>query len=133
MFPVLSVSIVLITLALIAYTTGVWAERRQGTLAWWHVVAFAVGLACDAAGTFMMARTAMAGASATADMNPVLTAIMAWTGTLAIILMALHLGWAIATMVRGNEAAKTRFHRFSVVVWAIWLIPYISGMLAGMV
>jgi len=57
---------------------------------------------------------------------------MATTGTLAIALMAVHLGWAIVTMIRNNEASRRRFHRFSLVVWSIWLIPYVTGMLAAM-
>lgn len=132
MADVLGPSIVLITLALISYTTGVWAERWRGTLAWWHIGAFGVGLLCDASGSFLMARMAQSG-TVSAEMNPLLTSIMTVTGTLALGLMAVHLVWAIVTMVRGSEVAKARFHRFSVVVWAIWLVPYFSGMLAGMV
>jgi hypothetical protein len=25
-----------------------------------------------------------------------------------------------------------KFHRYSLVVWLIWLIPYFGGMIAGM-
>ena len=103
----LAASIVLITAALIAYTTGVWAEHRSSTLTWWHVIAFGVGLTCDASGTTMMAVTAATGVHTRVDRNPALAGIMATTGTLAILLMALHLAWAIvtwcaATMRRGN-------------------------------
>jgi uncharacterized repeat protein (TIGR03987 family) len=128
----LAASIVLITLALGFYTTGVWAEHRSGTLTWWHVVAFGVGLTCDASGTTIMAVSAASGTPTHVDRNPVLEGIMATTGTLAIALMALHLGWAIITMIRNNEASRRRFHRFSLVVWSIWLIPYVTGMLAAM-
>jgi len=125
-------SIVLITLALVAYTTGVWAEHRSGTLKWWHVIAFGVGLTCDASGTTVMAVTAVSGAPTHVDRNPLLEGVMATTGTLAIALMALHLGWAIVTMIRNNEATRRRFHQFSLVVWSIWLVPYVTGMLAAM-
>jgi uncharacterized repeat protein (TIGR03987 family) len=128
----LAASIVLITAALVAYTTGVWAEHRSGTLKWWHVVAFGVGLTCDASGTTMMAVTAATGVHTRVDRNPVLAGVMATTGTLAILLMALHLAWAIVTMVRNNDAARRRFHKFSLVVWSIWLVPYVTGMLAAM-
>jgi hypothetical protein len=30
---------------------------------------------------------------------------------------------------RGDAA---RFHRFSLIVWSIWLVPYVTGMLAAM-
>lgn len=127
-----TMSIVLITAALAAYTTGVWAEHKQGTLRWWHVAAFAVGLVCDASGTAVMATIASTGQVTRVSANPGLAGVMQVTGGLAILLMALHLAWAVVTMLRGNDAAKARFHKFSLVVWAIWLIPYITGMLAGM-
>ena len=128
----LTASIVLITSALIAYTTGVWAEHRSGTLRWWHVVAFGAGLTCDASGTAMMAVTA-----ASPMPRPASIATPCWPASwrrraLALALMALHLGWAIVTMIRNNEATRRRFHKFSLVVWSIWLVPYITGMLAAM-
>ena len=59
-------SFTLITLALVFYTLGVWAERVARDLKRWHVVAF-------------------------------------WTG----------------------------FHRYSLVVWCVWLVPYFGGMYLG--
>ena len=47
-------AIVIITLALVFYTVGVWGERVQGTLKPWHAGMFALGLACDATGTWLM-------------------------------------------------------------------------------
>ena len=125
-------SIVLITLALVFYTTGVWAEHRSGTLHWWHVISFGVGLTCDASGTTIMAVTVAEGTATHVDRNPLLAGIMATTGTVAIVLMAVHLAWAIVTMIRNNEATRRQFHKFSLVVWSIWLVPYITGMLAAM-
>ena len=55
----LPIAIVTITLALVCYSIGIWAERIQGTLKWWHAAFFAAGLAFDTAGTLMM--TAIAG------------------------------------------------------------------------
>jgi len=54
------------------------------------------------------------------------------TGITAIILMAVHAIWATITLIKGNEKSKRNFHKFSIVVWIIWLIPYISGMIFGM-
>jgi hypothetical protein len=34
--------------------------------------------------------------------------------------------------VRKDEKAITNFHKFSVVVWIIWLVPYLNGFFAGM-
>jgi len=33
--------------------------------------------------------------------------------------------------VRNVESEKHRFHRFSVVVWAIWLVPYLTGAIGA--
>lgn len=54
------------------------------------------------------------------------------TGLLAIILMIIHLGWAIITYVGKNENKLKQFNKFSVGVWLIWLIPYIMGLIIGM-
>ena len=108
-----------ISLALVFYTIDVFAERRSGTLKTSHLVFFYLGLACDTAVMSIIAR----GESA----NPAHAA----TGLLAIILMIIHAAWASVVLARKNRAAMESFHRFSVAVWTIWLIPYFCGMLMG--
>jgi uncharacterized repeat protein (TIGR03987 family) len=54
------------------------------------------------------------------------------TGVAAILLMIIHAIWATVVLVRKDERAIVNFHKFSVVVWAIWLIPYFSGVIMGM-
>lgn len=54
------------------------------------------------------------------------------TGTIAIILMIVHAIWATIVLVKNNEDSAKNFHRLSVAVWAIWLVPYILGMIIGM-
>ena len=58
--------------------------------------------------------------------------ILTVTGTIAILLMFVHASWAIWTYVKGSAEAKRHFNRFSIVVWCIWLIPYLIGMAVGM-
>lgn len=115
--------IVSITLALIFYTIGTWAERLQKTLKIWHVVFFLLGLTADTLGTSIMSRIVNESGG-----EEVLHAI---TGLLALILMAVHAIWAIWTYWRGSEKAKQNFSKFSVFVWAFWLIPYIIGAYLG--
>jgi len=50
------------------------------------------------------------------------------TGLLAIILMLVHAVWATVVLVRKDEGWIKRFHRFSIVVWVVWLVPYLSPM-----
>ena len=42
-------AIVIISMALIFYSVGVWSERIQGRLKGWHVTAFGLGLVCQPA------------------------------------------------------------------------------------
>ena len=119
--PVL-LSTVFITLALIFYSIGVWSERIAGRLKAWHLAFFWLGLVCDTVGTAMMLE--MAG-GLTFGVHGV-------TGVTAILLMVVHAIWATVVLMRVDEAAIRNFHKFSVAVWVIWLIPYLSGALFGM-
>jgi uncharacterized repeat protein (TIGR03987 family) len=118
----LFISMVLITLALVSYSIGVWSERIAGRLKGWHLVFFWAGLAFDTTGTGMMFE--MAGGIG--------TDIHSLTGIVAILLMLIHAIWATIVIVRKDEKAIRKFHRFSVIVWAIWLIPYFNGFFASM-
>ncbi len=128
----LSSAIVLITLALVFYTVGVWAERRHGTLTWLHAVFFALGLTFDVAGTTIMSRIAAAGGLDTTGTAGMLNQIMAVTGAAALLIMAVHLVWAVVVLVRDRENERDAFHKFFVGVWAFWLIPYFTGMIGSM-
>ena len=109
---------IIITGALIFYSIGVWSERFQGRLKAWHLVFFWLGLVCDTVGTGMMME--MAG-GLTADVHGI-------TGVIAIVLMFIHAIWATIVLARKDERWIKDFHKFSVVVWFIWLIPYFSPM-----
>ena len=124
MTAILGTAIVSITLALVFYSIGTWAERIQRVLKLWHIVFFVIGLCMDTLGTAIMSRIASASAGATDPLHAI-------TGLLAIILMAVHAIWAIWTYWKGSERAKQNFSKFSVFVWAFWLIPYFGGLVLG--
>jgi uncharacterized repeat protein (TIGR03987 family) len=44
------------------------------------------------------------------------------------VLMLIHAVWATVVLARRDERLILSFHRFSIAVWAIWLIPYFSPM-----
>ena len=119
--PVL-LSTVFITLALVFYSIGVWSERIAGRLKAWHLVFFWLGLVCDTAGTGIMMNIA----------GGLTFGVHGVTGVTAILLMVVHAIWATAVLIRVDEAAIRGFHKFSIAVWAIWLIPYLSGLVFGM-
>ncbi|MCY3412340.1 MAG: TIGR03987 family protein [Candidatus Heimdallarchaeota archaeon] len=106
---------ILITAALIFYSIGVWGEKIQGTLLKYHVIFFWVGLLCDTLGTTLMFFMA----------EGIVFDIHAITGAIAILLMFLHAVWATKTLRCGTEEDKQKFHKYSLVVWFFWLIPYL--------
>lgn len=118
-----------ITLALVFYTIGVWSERRAKTLKGWHVATFWLGLAFDTTGTLMMGRIAEAGSAPASALS---SGIHGATGALAIVLMIFHALWATFVLRRNDERQKASFHRLSIVVWCVWLVPYLLGMVLGM-
>ncbi|GAA5228383.1 HsmA family protein [Paeniglutamicibacter antarcticus] len=124
-------AIILITAALAFYSIGVWAEHVQRVLRWWHAGLFGLGLACDASGTFLMSKIAASGEVQAVGVAAGLNTVMAITGAAALALMVFHLIWALIVLIRNREAEKKRFHKFSLVVWALWLIPYFTGAIGA--
>ena len=114
----MSGSFIIITSALVFYSIGVWSERIAGQLKPWHLAFFWLGLVFDTWGTGMMFE--MVGGM-TFDVHGL-------TGLIAILLMLIHAVWATIVLVRKDEKMINNFHKFSVVVWFIWLIPYFSPM-----
>lgn len=118
------ISALLITLALIFYSVGVWAERLARYLRPWHVLVFWTGFLFDVLGTLAMHKLARGPFD--------LTDIHTLTGQIALWLMLVHATWATVVSRRGSEHARSTFHRYSMFVWMIWLIPYFGGMFAAM-
>lgn len=116
-------AIIIINLALLFYSIGVWSERLQGRLKVWHTVFFWFGLICDTWGTGLMFEF-VGGMSY--DIHGV-------SGVLAIILMLVHAIWATVVLVKKDEKMIVNFHKFSIFVWLVWLIPYFSPMVFQMV
>lgn len=117
-------SIVLITLALAFYSIGVWSEHIARYLKPWHVIAFWTGFVFDVSGTLAMHKIA--------DGKFDILEPHTFTGQLAVWLMLIHAIWATYVTRKGKEDTRRKFHRYSLVVWLIWLIPYFGGMFLGM-
>ena len=120
---IITAPLVIINLALVFYSIGVWSERFAGRLKVWHLIFFGLGLICDTWGTGLMFD--MAG-GLTFDVHGL-------TGLLAIVLMFIHALWATVVLLRKDERLIAGFHKFSVAVWVIWLIPYSSPMLLRLI
>ncbi len=122
MTPLLQLSITIMFTALGAYTVGVWSERIAGKLKTWHLIFFWLGFVADSIGTNLMG--VIAGGW---SLN-----LHSLTGIAAIILMLVHAVWATYVILQKDKDTAGKFHKFSVTVWVIWLIPFISGLVLAM-
>lgn len=111
-----------IVTALVLYTVAVWSEKFAGRLKAWHLILFWAGLAADTVGTSLMKEIA----------GGVILNFHGATGLAALFLMTLHTVWATVVLMKKDERAISSFHRFSLVVWLLWLIPFFTGMVIGM-
>lgn len=103
--------------ALMLYSTAIWAEKIKKNLKIWMVIVFAAGFTSDLIGTTMMMF----------KFDFVRMNLHAFCGIAALVIMGLHLLWAIAAkMCRGKY--EVLFHRFSLGAWAIWLVAFITGI-----
>lgn len=125
----LIIAITAITLALIFYTIGVFSERKAKVLKKNHVIIFYLGLICDTTGTFLMREIAKSGTIAISSTAQMIHGV---TGTIAILLMLFHAVWATWVIYQNDKEKQKVFHKFSIFVWCIWLIPYIIGAMIGM-
>ena len=119
MSPLLVKAVIAITLALILYTIGVWSEHRAKVLKPVHLVFFWLGLCADTTGTMMMSKLAYGTGGGLMSAHGI-------TGMIAIVLMMIHAVWASVVLARRDDKAMHTFHRFSIMVWVIWLIPFVD-------
>jgi uncharacterized repeat protein (TIGR03987 family) len=120
--PLLPIAIVSMISALGLYTLGVWGEKLAGILRNKHLVFFWTGLVFDTLGTTLMGRIA-----GVFRFN-----LHGVTGAAAIALMFAHAIWASLALTLKQDGVLRGFHRFSLVVWGLWLIPFASGMILAM-
>lgn len=112
------VGIVFISLALVLYTTAVWTERVKKKLKLWIILTFGLGFICDLIGTSIMFSVAE---------HKFSFALHSVCGYLALIIMLLHLIWAILSIQKIGRYEEY-FTRFSVFAWCIWLLAFVSGI-----
>lgn len=123
MSPLLISAIIVITLALIFYSIGVIGEARRKQLLWRDILWFGLGLVADFIGTMLMRQISQNGDNILA---PWANTLMTVSGTAAIILMFIHIVFALLVMLKYTDY-KSKFHKWSIVIYAFWLVSYISG------
>lgn len=114
-------ALVLMFAAFALYSVGVWAVVVTRRLRTWHAGLFWAGFILDSAGTEIMRRLA----------GGFRWNLHTATGAAALSLMLLHAAWASIVLLRRDERALRTFHRISLSVWVIWLVPFITGLLLG--
>lgn len=119
-----TLSALLISLALVFYSLGIWSERLAHYLKPWHVIAFWGGFLFDVLGTSMMHQLA------SKPFNILDSHTL--TGQIALWLMLIHAIWAVWVIKKGSEKFRKGFHKYSVFVWLVWLVPYFGGLYLGM-
>ncbi len=117
MSPQLIIAVVTILSAAVLYTVAVFAERKAGTLKPWHLALFWAGLVADTTAT-----TLMGGLAGGFKFN-----VHGILGVLAIALMLIHALWATIALIQGKPSVLANFHRFSIVVWGLWMASLVTG------
>jgi uncharacterized repeat protein (TIGR03987 family) len=102
-----STAVIVINVALLFYSIGVWSERIQGRLKTWHTIFFWMGLVCDTVGTGLM---------------------FDYVGGMVFDIHGISGVLATIVLVKKDESMILNFHKFSIFVWLVWLIPYFSPM-----
>lgn len=114
-------SAIIISIALVLYSTATWWEKINGRLIFVHLVLFWSGLVFDTVGTGIMIHNSTA-----IGFN-----LHTFTGYIGIILMFVHTAWASIVLKRKNQPAIMNFHKFSLVVWTLWMFSYVNGAFLG--
>lgn len=121
MRPIILVSVISITTALVLYTTVVWRNWRTHLLTTAQVVLLWLGLAADALATRMMA---MSVEETTWDFHTL-------SGYLGLALMAILAVAGTWAKLSNREALLTSFHRYAIPIWVVWVISYATGVVIG--
>jgi uncharacterized repeat protein (TIGR03987 family) len=119
--PIVKAAVLLMVAAFTFYTVGVWTVVFTKQLRPWHAGMFWTGFLLDSAGTELMRRLA----------GGFQWSLHSATGAAALLLMLAHALWATVVLIRRDPGALRSFHRFSITVWAIWLIPFVTGLILG--
>jgi len=121
MRPIIMVSVVSISMALVLYTIAIWRNWRLRHLTAPQLVLLWIALGADALATRMMA---MSVEKTTWDLHTI-------SGYAGLALMAGLVGAGTWAMARRRDQWLDRFHRFAAPAWLFWFVSYASGVIVG--
>lgn len=121
MKPIILVSVISITTALVVYSIAVWSNWRAKVLSVTHIALLWIGLAADALATRMMGLSVE---ETTWDFHT----ISGYAGLGLMAILAIVGSWAKIT---DREDILKSFHKYAVPVWVIWVVSYLTGVVIG--
>ena len=121
MTPLILTGAIFFTLALIFYSIGIWNDYYHKKLKQWHLAMFGLGVITDTIGTLCMYL----------HVGHLIFTAHSISGFLGLFLMIFHFCWAFIAIRNNDIELQKTFHRFSILVWAFWMISYISGLYLG--
>lgn len=111
------IAVILVLAALVFYTAAIFSEKFKKKLEGWIITVFILGFLSDLMGTMIMGVAS----------GKIIVSVHAFFGGLALIIMALHLSWAILAFRRKGRAEKL-FQKYSLCAWLVWLAAFFSGL-----
>jgi len=122
MKPIILISVISITTALLLYTIAIWRNWRMKLLTTAQIVLLWLGLAADALATQMM------GLSIEGEIVWDFHTISGYTGLILMAVLAVAGTWS---KWKNREAVLTSFHRYAIPIWIIWVASYATGVVIG--
>lgn len=120
--PIILVSVVSITTALVLYTIAIWRNWRMKLLTTAHLIMLWFALAADALATQMM------GLSIEGEIVWDFHTISGYAGLGLMAVLTIVGSWAKWSH---REVVLTSFHRFAIPIWIIWVASYVTGVVIG--
>lgn len=122
MKPIILISVVSITSALVLYSIAIWRNWRMKMLTTAHVVLLWLGFAAD------MLATQMMGLSIEGAIVWDFHTISGYTGLALMGVLAVVGTWARRTQ---RQDILNGFHRYAIPVWVLWVASYLTGVIVG--
>jgi len=115
------IGVIFIVSAMVLYSIAIWSEKLTKNLVLWMVVTLATGFLCDLVGTTVMRLQA----------TKIGFNLHSFWGYTALVVMAVHLAWAILALRQWRQCAIW-FKHGSVYAWGLWMLAFISGILQSL-
>lgn len=115
-------------LSLVFYTLGVIGERKSKSINKVNIILFWLGFICISIGIYFISGIVQSSIESTDIATSMLQSLVSM---ISVFIMLFHCVWGSWALIRNNESQQKIFHKYSLIIWIVWLVPYlISIMLA---